>query len=583
MAKPVTVKKSDTKDSKVTEKTKTVQDSVTDDFAADLIKMINKEHNEKIAFNLGTDNAPTYVKRWISTGSKQMDYIISNKRDGGLPEGRIVEIQGPPGIGKSTLVSLIARSTQRMGGIAVYIDTENATNPDMLAQMGVDVAKRFIFVQSPCTEEILNVIESTILKARSMTKDVPVTVIWDSVSQSSPRAELEGDYDQNSIGLQARVLSKGMRKIANVIGGQNVLLVLVSQQRIKIGCVDPSTVVQYRKVSNPEQITAGTISKLFTDMGHDFSTMKLNEPIKVNGWEVKTINDIWKPITQIVRKSKAEHMQLTTDTGNYILNCSPEHKVFVQNHETKTSSFEEVEFLRNAPSMTHKVMTESGWLGFNIEKITNSFIEIADIEVGEEHSYYTNGILSHNTMFGDPVTTAGGMAIPYSASVRIRLDGGSQIKDKDENVIGINCTARTIKNKVAKPFRKIGFRILFGRGIFENDELFDLLRLHCKDNAKTGVKINGKCVSVDGEGSWKTFTISDEKTGDVETEVKFYKADFTEKVLDIPEYKDYVDALMDDAFILGLDGKVETHSTYGALVEGENGAQGSSVEDLPAN
>jgi recombination protein RecA len=231
----------------------TVQDTVIDDFSSDLIKAINKEHNDKIAFNLGVDDAPTHVHRWISTGSRQLDYIIANRRNGGMPEGRIVEIQGPPGIGKSTLMAQIARSTQRMGGIAVYIDTENATNPDTLAAMGVDVARRFVFVQSPCTEEILSVIESTILKARTMTKDVPVTVIWDSVSQSSPKAELEGDYDQNTIGLQARVLSKGMRKIANVIGGQKVLLVLVSQQRQKIGvmfgdpCVTPDTKIKIRR------------------------------------------------------------------------------------------------------------------------------------------------------------------------------------------------------------------------------------------------------------------------------------------------------------------------------------------------
>lgn len=399
MAKPTTKKSGDTQ--------QTVQDTVMDDFSSDLIKAINKEHNDKIAFNLGVDDAPTHVHRWISTGSRQLDYIIGNRRGGGMPEGRIVEIQGPPGIGKSTLMAQIARSTQRMGGIAVYIDTENATNPDTLANMGVDVARRFVFVQSPCTEEILSVIESTILKARTMTKDVPVTVIWDSVSQSSPKAELEGDYDQNTIGLQARVLSKGMRKIANVIGGQKVLLVLVSQQRQKIG-----------------------------------------------------------------------------------------------------------------------------------------------------------------VMFGDPTTTSGGMAIPYSSSVRIRLDGGSAIKDKDENVIGINVTAKTIKNKVAKPFRKVGFQIMFGKGIFENDEIFDLLREYCK-NSKAGVTVGNKSVSVAGDGAWKTFTVMDLKTGEVETEVKFYKNEFSQKVLNKPDYLEYVNALMDAALIISNNDNTESHATYEAIAEGD--------------
>lgn len=392
--------KTNSKKIEKSEKANNVQDSIVDDFSTELIKAINKEHNDKIAFNLGVDDAPTHVHRWISTGSKQLDYIVSNRRNGGLPEGRIVEVQGPPGIGKSTLMAELARSTQKMGGIVVYIDTENATNPETLANMGVNVAKRFIFVQSPCTEEILSVIESTILKARTMTKDVPVTVIWDSVSQSSPRAELDGDYDQSTIGLQARVLSKGMRKIANVIGGQKVLLVLVSQQRMKIG-----------------------------------------------------------------------------------------------------------------------------------------------------------------VMFGDPVTTSGGMAIPYSSSVRIRLDGGSQIKDKDETPIGINVTAKTIKNKVAKPFRKVSFRILFGKGIFEDEEIFDLLREYCK-NSKEGVLVNGKNVTVSGDGAWKTFTVSDSGTGEVVHEIKFYKQEFGAKVLNKPEYEEYVYALLDAALILNKDIPAEDHITY---------------------
>ena len=130
-----------------------------------MISSLNKEHGSKIAYNLKTDESPTHVKRWISTGSKQLDYIISNQRDGGLPEGRIVEIFGPPSIGKSHIAIQIARSTQRMGGIVVYIDTENATSVENLSLLGVDISKRFVYVDTHCTEEVMSIAESTILKA----------------------------------------------------------------------------------------------------------------------------------------------------------------------------------------------------------------------------------------------------------------------------------------------------------------------------------------------------------------------------------------------------------------------------------
>lgn len=357
-----------------------------DDFAQTLIKQLNKEHGSNIAFNLASDDAPTDVNRWISTGSKELDYIISNRRDGGFPEGRIVEIQGPPSCGKSHIGFEVAKSTQRMGGIVVYVDTENATSPTNLAQLGIDVAKRFVFVQTACTEEILSVIESTIVKARAMTKDVPVTVIWDSVSQSSPKAELEGDYDQNTIGLQARVLSKGMRKIANVIGGQKVLLLLMSQQRTKIG-----------------------------------------------------------------------------------------------------------------------------------------------------------------VMYGDPTTTSGGMAVPYAASTRVKINTGKPVLAKDESTIGIEVTAKTIKNKVGRPFREATFQIHFGVGVIDHENLFDSLRTHCE--AKGGAIVNGVKVSIEGAGAWKEWKGFDVKTGEVVFEKKFYKADF-DKILKDPQYKEYMAGLMDAAFII---------------------------------
>jgi len=212
------------------------------DFTTDLIASLNKEAGNKIAYNLAYDVSPTHVKRWVSTGCKQLDYIIANRKNGGLPEGRIVEVFGPPGIGKSHVAIQVARSTQQMGGIVVYIDTENATSVENLSLLGVDISKRFVYVDTHCTEEVLSIAEATIMKAKAMDKDVPITIIWDSVAASSPKAELIGDYDKESIGLQARAISKGMRKITGVIANQNVLFLILNQIRTKIGVMygDPT-------------------------------------------------------------------------------------------------------------------------------------------------------------------------------------------------------------------------------------------------------------------------------------------------------------------------------------------------------
>tara|TARA_B100001094_G_scaffold331915_1_gene401901 strand:+ start:432 stop:1625 length:1194 start_codon:yes stop_codon:yes gene_type:complete len=349
---------------------------VSDEFTSDLIKSLNKEHGSRIAYNLSTDESPTHVNRWISTGSKQLDYIIANRPNGGLPEGRIVEIFGPPSIGKSHIAIQIARSCQAMGGICVYIDTENATSVENLSLLGVDINKRFVYVDTHCTEEVLAIAESTILKAKAMDKNVPVTIIWDSVAASSPKAELTGDYDQNSIGLQARAISKGMRKITGVIANQNVLLICLNQIRTKIG-----------------------------------------------------------------------------------------------------------------------------------------------------------------VMYGDPTTTPGGKAIPFHSSVRIKLGAGQQITNKQKEVIGIHVRAKTIKNKVAPPFRECNFEIHFGKGIVEHEQVFDELR-------KFGPAIiDGKEMTVAGTGSWKTLTVTDTKTGEVLIEKKFYKADFGDVWKD-PQYNKYVEALL---------------------------------------
>lgn len=233
----------------------TVANTSDDDFTSELIKQVNKDVGMRIAFDLTKEDAPTSVKRWIPTGCEQLDYIIGNMRGGGLPEGRIVEICGKSGIGKSTLTQVIARNTQAMGGLVVYIDTENATSTQNLAKLGINL-KKLVFVQEVCTEDIFKTIESTILKAKQLKKDVPVTVIWDSIAASAPKAELEAEYDQQSMGLQARALRKGLRKINQMLGNEKVLLVLCNHITSKLGVV----------FGDPEVPTGGTGPGFFSSV-----------------------------------------------------------------------------------------------------------------------------------------------------------------------------------------------------------------------------------------------------------------------------------------------------------------------------
>lgn len=219
-----------------------------DNMMNSLIRDINKEFGTRVAYNLSEMDAPTVVKRWIDTGSIQLNYAIRNMVGGGYPEGRIIEISGAPSIGKSHLAYHAAAVAQSLGGLVVYVDTENATPVAKLANMGIDVRRRFVYIDTHCTEEVFSVIESTIVKAKQIVeKNVPILVIWDSVAATSPKAELDGEYEDNTIGLQARVISKGMRKITGVIGQNNVTLLCLNQLRTAIGCVSPDTKLTVRK------------------------------------------------------------------------------------------------------------------------------------------------------------------------------------------------------------------------------------------------------------------------------------------------------------------------------------------------
>ena len=193
--------------------------------AKTLRNTLNKDDNEKVSWDLTKDDSPTHVTDYISTGSTILDYIISNRRDGGVPCGKITELQGEESSGKSLVCAHIIANTQKKGGIAVYLDTENASNPDFMRRIGVDLEK-LVYVQPGTIEKAFEIIESIIMTLRAKAPDQPITILWDSVGNTPPQAEIEGSYDpQARMGLGAKAMAIGLRKTTGMIGRERITMV----------------------------------------------------------------------------------------------------------------------------------------------------------------------------------------------------------------------------------------------------------------------------------------------------------------------------------------------------------------------
>jgi len=217
----------------------------SDELAGLLADSLNKKFKDyKVAYFLdGSEQTPTDLTEWISTGSSILDIAISNRKNGGLPVGRITELTGLEASGKSLLAAHVLANTQKKGGLAVYIDTENAMNEEFAKCIGIDVSK-MLYIQLETVEDIFEVIENIITKVRESDKDRLVTIVVDSVAAATTKVEQSDDFDQTGWATQkAIILSKAMRKITQMIGRQRVCLVFTNQLRVKLGAMfgDPYT------------------------------------------------------------------------------------------------------------------------------------------------------------------------------------------------------------------------------------------------------------------------------------------------------------------------------------------------------
>lgn len=185
----------------------------------------------------------------IPTGALSLDIALGV---GGIPRGRITEIYGPEASGKTTISQHIVAEAQKLGGTSAYIDMEHALDPSYAARCGVDIDN--LLISQPDTgEQALEITETLV---RSGAVDI---VVIDSVAALVPRAEIEGDMGDSPMGMQARLMSQAMRKLAGVIKQTNTAVVFTNQLRQKIGVV----------FGNPETTTGGMALKFYSSVRLD--------------------------------------------------------------------------------------------------------------------------------------------------------------------------------------------------------------------------------------------------------------------------------------------------------------------------
>ena len=208
------------------------------------LAQIKKQFGEGAVMRLGQDSALNVEA--IPTGSLSLDLALGI---GGLPRGRIVEIYGPESSGKTTLALHCIAEGQKRGGNAAFIDVEHALDPVYAGNLGVDVES--LLVSQPDTgEQALEITEALV---RSNAIDV---IVVDSVAALVPRAEIEGEMGDSHVGLQARLMSQALRKLAGAISKSNCVAIFINQLREKVGVI----------YGNPEVTPGGRALKFYSSV-----------------------------------------------------------------------------------------------------------------------------------------------------------------------------------------------------------------------------------------------------------------------------------------------------------------------------
>jgi len=236
------------------------------------VEQIEKQHGKGAIMKL--DEGPIAKIDFISTGSISLDAAIGI---GGIPRGRVVEIFGPEASGKTTICLHVIAEAQKNGGIAAFIDTEHALDISYAKKLGVDV-NNLMLSQPEYGEQALEIVETLV---RSGALDV---IVIDSVAALTPRAEIEGEMGDPTMGVQARLMSQALRKLTAAISKSKTTVMFTNQLRQKIGIM----------FGNPETTTGGNALKFYASLRLDIrriEAIKDGQNIVGNRVKVKVVKN----------------------------------------------------------------------------------------------------------------------------------------------------------------------------------------------------------------------------------------------------------------------------------------------------
>jgi len=236
------------------------------------VTQIERQFGKGAIMRLGAQEAVNV--NVIPTGSIGLDAALGV---GGIPRGRVIEIYGPESSGKTTLALHVIAQAQKLGGLAAFIDAEHALDPEYSGKLGVDI-DNLLVAQPDNGEQALEIAETLI---RSGSVDV---IVVDSVAALVPRAELEGEMGDSSMGLQARLMSQAMRKLTGIVSKSKTCVIFINQIREKIGVM----------FGNPETTTGGRALKFYASVRLDIrriGAIKSGEDSIGNRTKVKVVKN----------------------------------------------------------------------------------------------------------------------------------------------------------------------------------------------------------------------------------------------------------------------------------------------------